>query len=336
MSFHRIQWFAAVAGVALARAQPFELPTANRALFEPGGEERFLVGTVDKPWTTGGFGCVRSDGQQMHEGLDIRCLRRDAHGEPGDAVLATADGAVAYFSAKPSLSNYGNYIILSHVIDGVEVYSLYGHLRSIREGLQIGQPVRAGETIATMGRTSNTRQAISRERAHVHFELNLRVNDRFASWRRKTSPDQRNDHGDWNGLNFLGIDPLQVLLEQRKLGTNFNLLKFIREQPVLCRVLVRDTDFPWLHHYARFVQSDPAVRQEGIAGYEIALNFNGVPLELIARSATQIKGRKRFQLLSVNEEEYRKHPCRRLVVKRAGRWELGYNGERLLDLLTYR
>src|SRR5881296_2947055 len=74
-----------------ARAQPFHLPTANRALFERGQEEKFFVGTVGKPWTSGGFGCVRSEGWQLHEGLDIRCLQRDRHGEPMDPVLATAD-----------------------------------------------------------------------------------------------------------------------------------------------------------------------------------------------------------------------------------------------------
>src|SRR4051812_25821680 len=83
------------------RAQPFQLPTANQALFEKGGEERFFVGTVGKPWITGTFGCVRSDGAQMHEGLDIRCLQRDKHGEPMDPVMATADGTVAYFNTHP-------------------------------------------------------------------------------------------------------------------------------------------------------------------------------------------------------------------------------------------
>src|SRR4249920_2888795 len=91
-----------------APAQPFHLPTANRALFEPGGEERFFVGTVGKPWMSGTFGCVRSEGWQIHEGLDIRCLQRDKHGEPTDPVMATADGEVAYMNRKPSLSNYGN------------------------------------------------------------------------------------------------------------------------------------------------------------------------------------------------------------------------------------
>ena len=176
-------------------AQPFLLPTANHALFEKGGEERFFVGTVGKPWTSGCFGCVRSSGGQMHEGLDIRCLQRDQRGEPTDPVMATADGTVAYINRRPSLSNFGNYIILRHHIGGVEIYSNYAHLREVRPDLAPGQAIHAGETIATMGRTANTREGISKERAHVHFELNLLINDRFPAWYKKTYPKQRNDHG---------------------------------------------------------------------------------------------------------------------------------------------
>ena len=126
-----------------AQAQPFQLPTANHALFEKGGEERFFVGTVGKPWTTGTFGCVRTGGWQMHEGLDIRCLQRDKHGEPTDPVLATADGTVAYISTRPSLSNYGNYLVLRHQVEGLEIYSLYAHLREIRQRLE-DRPGRQG------------------------------------------------------------------------------------------------------------------------------------------------------------------------------------------------
>src|SRR5258708_11962834 len=115
-----------MAGVAAsfsARSETFLLPTANRALFEKGGEERFFVGTVGKTWTSGTFGCVRSEGWQIHEGLDIRCLQRDKRGEPTDPVMATADGTVAYINTRPSLSNYGNYIVLRHQIEGMEIYS---------------------------------------------------------------------------------------------------------------------------------------------------------------------------------------------------------------------
>ena len=34
-------------------AQPFHFPTANHALLEKGGEEKFFVGTIGKPWKIG-------------------------------------------------------------------------------------------------------------------------------------------------------------------------------------------------------------------------------------------------------------------------------------------
>ena len=154
----------------------------------------------------------------MHEGLDIRCLQRDQRGEPTDPVLATADGTVAYISTRPSLSNYGNYLVLRHQVEGLEIYSLYAHLREVRRDLKVGQAVKAGEQVAVMGRTANTRESISKDRAHVHFEFNLLVNDRFASWFKKTFPDQRNDHGEWNGQNLLGIDPRPILIGQHEQG----------------------------------------------------------------------------------------------------------------------
>jgi peptidoglycan LD-endopeptidase LytH len=318
-----------------AQAQTFQFPTANHALFEKGGEERFFVGTVGKTWTTGTFGCVRSGGWQMHEGLDIRCLQRDKRGEPADPILATADGTVAYISLRPWLSNYGNYLILRHHIEGLEIYSLYAHLREVRHDLKVGQAVKAGEPVATMGRTANTRETISKDRAHVHFEMNLLVNDRFAAWHKQSVPGQRNDHGEWNGQNLLGIDPKPILLQQHEQGARFSLLSFLRNQAELCRVLVRKTDFPWLKRYALLVRPNPRAEKEGIAGYEIALNFNGVAFALIPRAASEIKGKAKFQLISVNEAEYTRNPGRRLVVRRGSRWELGSHGLNLLELLTY-
>jgi len=327
---------AAVTLPALAMsAEALLLPTANRALFEPGGEGKFFVGTAGKPWTSGTFGCVRSEGWQFHEGLDIRCLQRDARGEPIDPVLATADGAVAYINTRPSLSNYGNYIVLRHQVEGLEIYSLYAHLREVVPHLKIGQSVRAGETIAVMGRTSNTRQVITRDRAHVHFELNLLLNDRFASWYRGAHPGERNDHSDWNGQNLEGIDPRAVLLAQKAQGDHFSLLDFVRRQAELCRVLVRATHFPWLKRYPLLIRPNPVAEKEGIAGYEISLNFNGLPYQLVPRAASEIKTKSRFQLLSVNEAEQQKNPCGRLVSKRGSRWELTSHGLQLLELLTY-
>jgi murein DD-endopeptidase MepM/ murein hydrolase activator NlpD len=317
-----------------AQAETFALPTANHALFEKGGEEKFFVGTVGKAWTTGTFGCVRTEGEQMHEGLDIRCLQRDKHNEPTDPVMTTADGTVAYISRRPSLSNYGNYIVIKHVLEGLEIYSLYGHLREIRNDLKVNQTVKAGEIIAIMGRTANTREGISKDRAHVHFELNLLLNDRFSGWYKSRFPTQRNDHGEWNGQNLLGFDPRLLLMNQRD-NPKFSVLEFIRHQPELCRVLIRDTNFSWLRRYRPLVRSNSTSEKEGIAGYEVALNFNGIPFELVPRAASEIKDKAKVRVLSVNEAEYRKNPCRHLVVNHGGKWQLSRHGLELIDLLTF-
>ena len=280
---------------------------------------------------------MRSGGWKIHEGLDIRCLERDKHGEATDAVMATADGTVAYINTRPSLSNYGNYIVLRHVIDGIEIYSLYAHLHSVRDGLKAGQSVKAGDKIAVMGRTANTHEGITKDRAHVHFELNLFATEKFSSWYKSTFQTQRNDHGNWNGQNLLGLDPQAILRAEAAQGIKFSLLNIIQRQTELCRVFVRKTDFPWLRRYPMLVKPNPLARKEGVIGYEIALNFNGIPFELIPRSASEpaAKGKSKFQLLSVNEAEESKNPGRRLVSKSRSHWQLASHGLELLDLLTY-
>jgi peptidoglycan LD-endopeptidase LytH len=323
-------------GATLAlSAQPFQLPTANHSLLEAGGEERFFVGTAGKSWTSGQFGCVRSDGQQLHEGIDIRSLQHDRRGEPVDPVLATADGVVVYLNQNGGLSNYGRYVVLKHRVDTLEVYSLYAHLREIRAGLRTGQSVKAGDQIGILGRSSNTRQSIAKDRAHLHFELNLLVNERFPSWYHQRFPGQRNDHGVWNGQNLLGLDAGQVFKLQQQQGSQFSFLAWVRQQRELCRVLVRKTDFSWIRRYPALVQRSLNAEKTGIAGYEIVLNFNGVPIALIPRAGAELSGRNRYQLLSVNAEERRKNPARHLVIQRGRQWELTQAGQNLLELLTW-
>jgi murein DD-endopeptidase MepM/ murein hydrolase activator NlpD len=313
---------------------PFQFPTANQYLYTPGAELKFFAPTEpDKPWTSGSFGCVRDYGRRMHEGLDIRHLQTDRRGEPTDPVMATADGTVMYISTRPSLSNYGNYIVIQHLIDGIQIYSLYAHLSAVRAGLQPGAQVKAGDVIATMGRTSNA-ETIGKWRAHVHFELNVFVNENFASWWRQTSPGERNDHGEWNGQNLNGLDVRQILLQEH--DGKFDLLNFLRGQTELCRVLVRATNFPYLKRYPMLVLKNPVADREGVAGYEVALNFNGVAFALMPRAASEFKNQAKFQLLSVNAPEAMANPCRALVVRRGGRWQLGNEGLREVELLTYQ
>ena len=313
-------------------ASTLQLPTANQAIFAPGQEEKYFVGTTGKPWMSGTFGCVRSSGWQMHEGIDIRCLQRDKRGEPIDPVMATADGVVAYVNRKPSLSNYGNYIVLQHRLDGLDIFSTYAHLSQIGANIKVGQPVTAGETIGVMGRTTNTREQISKERAHVHFELNFFINENFSGWYRKNYPKQRNDHGIWNGQNMIGIDPRAVLIASRREGARFNLVNWVQNQTELCRVFVRDTNFPWLKRYSALVKG-PAPTDT--VGYELVLNFNGLPFQVIPRAGAEWKTGPKVRVLSVNNAEAQANPCRKLVTSRRGKPELAPAGVRLMELVTY-
>jgi murein DD-endopeptidase MepM/ murein hydrolase activator NlpD len=317
-----------------AQAQPFYLPTANHALFEKGGETNFFAPTPGKTWESGCFGCVRSEGMQMHEGLDIKSIQRDRLGEPADPVLAAAAGTVVYMNQQTALSNYGRYLVLRHVIGGVEVYSLYAHLQGFRSDLKPGLAVQAGEMVAVMGRTSNTAETISKERAHVHFELNLFYSDHFQAWYQTHFPAERNEHGLWNGENLVGFDPRLVFLAEREEGAAFDLTKWLRGRTELCRVMARQTNFPWVKRYPMLVKSNPVAQKSGIAGYEIALDYNALPFEWVPRAASEIKSRAKYSLLSVNEAEEARNPCRKLVSRQGGGWQLAPYGVSMLDLLS--
>lgn len=314
---------------------PFQFPTANHYLYTPGADAKFLAPTEpDKSWTSGGFGCVRDYGHRMHAGLDIIHLQTNRRGEPTDPVMATADGTVVYFSTRPSLSNFGNYIVIRHMIQGMEVYSLYAHLSAIQPGLQVGSQVKAGQVIATMGRTSNA-EVIGQWRAHVHFQINLLLNDNFAAWfKRYAPPGEVNYHGEWNGHNLSALDPRGILLDER--GGKFDLKTFVSSQTEFCRVIVRATNFPFLKRYPMLILPNPTAQKEGVAGYEVSLDFNGVPFALMPRAESEIKSRAKIQLVSVNEPLALANPCCDLVVKRGGHWQLGNDGTHEMELLTYQ
>jgi murein DD-endopeptidase MepM/ murein hydrolase activator NlpD len=250
--------------------------------------------------------------------------------------MASADGTVAYINRKAALSNYGIYILLRHRIEGLDVYTTYAHLGEAREDLRPGTPVKAGELIGIMGRTANTAEGISKDRAHLHFEIGLLVNEQFAGWHRKHLRGQRNDHGDWNGQALRGLDPRHILLQQHRDGTNFSLTGHIRNQTELCRVQVRDTGFSWPRRYPTLIARNRRAEMEGVAGYEISLNYVGLPYRMMPLSAAELKSRSPVFLVSVNTEEQSRNPCGKLVTQRKGAWELTNAGKNLISLLTFQ
>ncbi|MCB0473212.1 MAG: peptidoglycan DD-metalloendopeptidase family protein, partial [Flavobacteriaceae bacterium] len=78
--------------------------------------------------------------RNMHLGMDLWC-------EAGTKVLAVLDGRVHSFQNNAVYGDYGPTVILKHAIDGIEFYSLYGHLSvESLDRLKPGQPVEQGAT----------------------------------------------------------------------------------------------------------------------------------------------------------------------------------------------
>src|SRR5207249_3077748 len=104
-------------------------------------------------------------------------------GEPLDTVMAIADGNVVYVNDNAGGSNYGIYVVVHHGWGDADVFSLYAHLSSVAAGIQAGAPVKKGQPLAVMGRTSTDfRGGIPKERAHVHLEICVFGSPHFAAW----------------------------------------------------------------------------------------------------------------------------------------------------------
>lgn len=252
----------ALAVTSISAAQPLKLrlPTDNRALLENTPEKfymyvpRIFEGESSKPWQGGMYGFVRNMkrtpqgviGTRFHEGIDIRPVKRDSAGRPLDEVRAIAVGNVAYVQSNPGGSNYGRYVVVEHNWGDGPFFSLYAHLAAIT--VAPGQRVLAGQALGKMGYTG---AGISRERAHVHVELNILLSLRFDAWH-KMKYGVENKHGLHNGMNMSGLNIANLLLIHNK-DPKITIPKFLQRAPTYYKVtsprrgaLEIAERYPWL------------------------------------------------------------------------------------------
>jgi murein DD-endopeptidase MepM/ murein hydrolase activator NlpD len=295
------------------------------AVFQPTGSgkaESALFGSVR---TVERGGRVMS---AFHEGIDIAALQRDRQNRPLDGVRAIAAGTVAYVNRVAGNSSYGRYVVLDHGDPLGEVYSLYAHLAEIEAGLQPGAAVGAGDPIGRMGNSSTA--GIPMDRAHLHLELALLTNARFAEWYRaqKLTPD----HGNFNGRNLLGVDPLAFFKAQRA-NPDVGFQDFLAAMPRAFAVVVR-TRGP-LDYFARYPRLWHGPADEGGATF-LACAENGLPLAGRRATAEECRALARGAAVvcSVNESALGRNGCH--LVRRDGEgWTLGNAGWRWLEILSY-
>ena len=263
------------------------LPTSNDALLRNDGPaffqytNRHFDGVSSRPWEGGQYGFVRNPRNtssgivytRFHEGVDIKPVYRDSRGEPLDTVRTIDDGRVVYVNNIAGHSSYGKYVVVEHWWSGSPFYSLYAHLNAVH--------VRAGERVVQgdrLGRLGYTGRGIDKVRAHLHFEINMMLNQSFGDW---YSGHYRgaNRHDVYNGINLAGLNvsDLYVSLQRNPWLT---IDEFVLNQEVAYVVAVPNDGLLDLGYRYEWLETHPYLSLGEIAGWEISLTAGGLPVRI--------------------------------------------------------
>lgn len=259
----------------------YRLPTENDALFRKDYDgfymycDRNFEQVHSKPWEAGTYGLVRNpfraaDGKVMfshiHEGIDIKPLKRDANGEPQDPVRPIAPGRVVYTSTAPGASNYGRYVVVAHKVPEGMIYSLYAHLASV--SCHVGQYVGTGNELGVLGYSG---KGLNKTRAHVHVEVCLMINSGYDRMTTGTA----NVHGLYNGLNLAGMNTSDLLLHCKD-GEALSLTAYFAGLKEHYRVRVPAIGtMDLLHRYPFLYKGDWSKRP---ASLDMAFTAEGLPI----------------------------------------------------------
>jgi len=291
---------------------PFFLswPTPNASFVHGLGYNAFLQKTgPDKEFSSGAYGCVRNSGSKFHEGVDLFPVKRAQDGRALDSVFSAMRGRVSYINNASSKSSYGRYIVLEHEHFRPVLYSLYAHLDSFSPSLKVGHSVKVAEVLGRMGNSSSF--GIPLNRSHLHFEIGLRLSENFQNWYNRKTFKTPNTHGNFNGYNLVGIDPLSFF-KNYQLGEFNSPADYFGKLKETVSVAVKSTLRPSILGINPSLERSPASTSHKYNGWICRFGPYGIPLSF--EKAT-IPGARNIQVLTFSESAGSRF-CRKLVERR--------------------
>jgi murein DD-endopeptidase MepM/ murein hydrolase activator NlpD len=302
-------------GCAAKEVMTLSWPTANPAFAKGKPYGAYVQPTSrENPIESGIYGCVRNNGFKFHEGIDLKSIKRDSSSRPLDTVFAAMDGVVVHINHKAADSSYGNYLVLEHRELTPAVYSLYAHLSRVTEGVVKGVKVKAGQPIGRMGNTAGGYR-IPLERAHLHFEIGLRLTENFQRWYARRNFNSPNRHGDFNGMNLVGFDPIAFYSAYSNKRIR-SPLDYLSSLPKVAVVRVKAAKIP------DFVRRYPSLSSFAGKGkppllWDVAFGPAGTPLHCDpSPEGVKLPPNVRYQVLSYVKAPGCCSQCRRLVVRK--------------------
>jgi murein DD-endopeptidase MepM/ murein hydrolase activator NlpD len=176
-SFNKVRYLVPVVGLLLASSQAH-----GRTIPSRGAVAKPRSFKMQLPFPCGTWVRVNCDyGKRAHKrtiaqhstndhfALDL--VRAERGNGVGKEIVAIADGVVRYAGwTRRGWAPYGKIVYIEHTYrdhNGFGYQSLYAHLYSVK--VRLGQKVKAGTVIGTLGGSSRGRQG--RFGAHLHFAL---------------------------------------------------------------------------------------------------------------------------------------------------------------------
>jgi murein DD-endopeptidase MepM/ murein hydrolase activator NlpD len=316
----------------LEGALQFSWPTDNTAYSEGLSFDVYVQPTVSGKTVSGLFGCVRSSSTQFHEGLDLKALKRDRHGEAIDAIRAIHDGVVRYVNGRLNNSTFGRYLVIEHTDLDLPIVSLYAHLSKVESGLSVGDRVASGQRIGWMGRTADG-HSIPRERAHLHLETGLWLSRDFQTWYDRQEFGTGNRHGVFNGINTVGFD-FHDLVDRLTSGEVEGIREYLLRQPTAVTVEWATGRIPdFVRRYPQLLLK-PVPKQ--VKGWRVDLTWYGLPVRWTPLTETSAGRPGRVDVVFHDRELLARYPCLGLVTTIRGVVSPGARLNRLFELLFAR
>jgi len=272
-----------------ASSEPLHLilPTSNDALLRDDGPaffqytDRTFDGVRSRPWEGGQYGFVRNPRHtsagivftRFHEGVDIKPIHRDGRGEPLDTVRTIDDGYVVYVNNVEGLSSYGKYVVVEHWWSGSPFYSLYAHLNAVH--VSAGDQVYQGDRLGRLGYTG---RGLNKRRAHLHFEINMMLNESFGDWY-EGQYRARNRHDVYNGINLSGLDVADLYISLQR-NPWLTIDEFILSQEAFFKVAVPASGPLDIAYRYDWLNSKPNPPESEVSTWEISLTASGLPVRV--------------------------------------------------------